>query len=500
MQNNIKKYEEYRLKIKAYGYAMWMIAWDSATEAPKGCFEERGKHLGVLSEELYKLQTSEECFSLVNKLFECKDKLDSVLAHEITKVKEEIEKTRKIPMNEYTEFQVLLSNSQNIWADAKNSNDFELFRPCLEKVVATSKKINKYLETDNLKGYNVYLDQFEKGYTTKEYDKFFDLLKKELVPFIKEVTSKKLVYNNSFESKLYPVDGQKRFCKYIEEVMCYDTDRGLMKESEHPFTSGVSSRDVRVTNHYYEDLLISSVFSAIHELGHATYEQQVNPEYDDTFSTGGASMAMHESQSRFYENIIGRSKEFWTLHFNKLKEEFSEQLKDTTLDDFVMAINKVEKSLIRTEADELTYPIHIMIRYDIEKMLFNDEVEVKDLPKLWNKMYKDYLDVDVPDDRQGILQDMHWSDASFGYFPTYALGSAYASQIYNSMKKDIDIKKSLSSGTTKEINEWLKDKIHKYGATKYPKEILKLATGEEFDPMYYVNYLKDKYSKIYNIK
>ncbi|QSX04754.1 carboxypeptidase M32 [Sedimentibacter sp. zth1] len=499
MKELLKKYEELRKKIKAYGYAMWMIGWDSATEAPKGCFEERGKYLGILSEESYKFETSEEYTNVVNELFDNKDKLDEVLKHEIIEVKDGIDKIKKIPMNEYIEFQILTSNSQNIWVEAKTNSDFSIFKPCLEKIVMFMKKYTKYLETDKLKGYDVLLDQYEHGYTTKEYDEFFNLLKKELVPFVKKVTAKKLAYNDNFESKVYPKLDQKKFCDYIQQVMCYDTDRGLMKESEHPFTSGVSSRDVRFTNHYYENLLISSVFSAIHELGHATYEQQVNPEYDETFSGGGASMAMHESQSRFYENIIGRSKEFWINHFDKLKETFKEQFKDTTLEDFFMAINKVENSLIRTEADELTYPLHIMIRYDIEKMIFNNEIEVSDLPKVWNKMYKDYLGIDVPNDAVGVLQDMHWSDGSFGYFVTYALGSAYASQIYDKMKNDIDIEKALSTGTTKEINEWLKEKIHKYGATKYPKEILKIATGEDFNAMYYVNYLKDKYSKIYDI-
>lgn len=499
MNEIIEKYKKIRAKIKAFEYAMWIIGWDSATEAPKGCFEERAKQTGVLSEELYKLQTSDEYIEIIDKLYENRASLDSILKHEIEVVKKSVDRTRKIPMNEYIEYEMLLSQSQNIWAEAKNNNNFELFRPYLEKIVTFIKKYVKYLETDELKGYDIMLDLFETGFTTKEYDEFFGLLKKELVPFVKEITNKKLNYNNAFESKTYPRLEQIEFANYIQEVMCYDIKHGLMKESEHPFTSGVSSRDVRFTNHYYEDLLISSIFSAIHELGHATYEQQVNPELDDTFSTGGASMAMHESQSRFFENIIGRSEEFWRIHYPKLQEIFSEQLRDTTLDDFVKAINKVENSLIRTEADELTYPLHIMIRYDIERMLMNDEIEVADLPKVWNKMVYEYLGIDVPSDTLGVLQDMHWSDGSFGYFPTYALGSAYAAQIYYKMKQEIDIKKSLLSGTTKEINEWLKEKIHKYGATKYPKEIMLIATGEEFNPMYYINYLKEKYSKIYDI-
>lgn len=499
MKDLINKYGDYRKKLKAYNYAMWMIGWDSSTEAPKGCFEERAKYSGILSEESYKLETAQEYIDIVNSLYENKGMLDGSLAHEIVEVKKGIDKMLKIPMEEYVEFQMLLATSQNTWTEAKINNDFEIFRPCLEKIVVFIRKYAKYLETETLKGYDVLLDDFEPGFTTKEYDEFFGVLKKELVPFVKKVTSKNLDYNDSFEKKLYPRLDQIEFAKYIQQVMCYDTNHGLMKESEHPFTSGVSSRDVRFTVHYYEDLLVSSIFSAIHELGHATYEQQCNPELDNTFVGGGASMAMHESQSRFYENIIGRSLEFWKIHYGKLQEMFKEQLKDTSLEDFYKAINKVENSLIRTEADELTYPLHIMIRYDIERMILKGEIEVSDLPDVWNKMVKEYLGIDVPNVSQGVLQDVHWSNGTFGYFPTYALGSAYAAQIYNKMKQEIDIDKALASGTTKEINEWLKEKIHKYGKTKYPKELLKIATGEEFNPMYYVNYLKDKYSKVYNI-
>lgn len=499
MKELISKYEEYRKKLKAYHYAMWMISWDSATEAPKGCFGERAKYTGVLSEESYKLQTSAERIDIINKLYAGKDKLDSILAHEIVEAKKSVDKILKIPMEEYVQYRMLLATSENTWAEAKTKNDFEMFKPSLEEIISYGKKFAKYLETEKLKGYDLLLDDFEPEFTTVEYDEFFGTLKKELVPFVKEITSKKLEYNNSFESKTYPRLDQIEFAKYIQKVMCYDTNHGLMKESEHPFTSGVSTKDVRFTVHYYENMFTSSIFSAIHELGHATYNQQIAPELDDTNVGDGASMAMHESQSRFFENIIGRSHKFWEIHYGKLQEIFKEQLKDISLEDFYKSINKVENSLIRVEADELTYPLHIMIRYDIERMILNNEVEVSELPTVWNKMVKEYLGIDVPSVSQGVLQDVHWAGGMFGYFPTYALGSAYAAQIYNKMKQEIDIEKILESGTTKEINEWLKEKIHKYGSTKYPKEILKLATGEDFNPMYYVNYLKDKYSKIYNL-
>ena len=283
------------------------------------------------------------------------------------------------------------------------------------------------------------------------------------------------------------------------DVMCFDKTFGLTKESEHPFTSGHGTTDVRVTCHYYEDQLTSAIFSMIHELGHGTYERQCDPKYNNTALSGGTTMAMHESQSRFYENIVGRACSFWQKHFPKLQSLFNDQLKDVTVEEFYEAVNKVENSLIRTEADELTYPLHIMVRYDIEKMLFNDGVDFETLPSLWNKLYKDYLDIDVPSDKMGILQDIHWAGGMFGYFPTYALGSAYAAQIYNQMKQELDIESILKEDNLEKINHWLKEKVHKFAGSKTPKEILVDITGEEFNPKYYIEYLKDKYSKIYKI-
>ncbi len=500
MDELIQKYQAVRDKMLAYRFASFIISWDSQTEAPSGSFEARAKHVGILSEESYKFSTSQETIDLINQLYEKRSELDDVLRYEIQEAKTSIEKLKKVPMHEFVEYMSLLAQSENIWAKAKNNNDWASFEPILEKIVAFLRKYIVYIETPKLKGYDVLLDEYEKGMTMKEYDKFFDTIKTDLVPFVKEVTSRELEYNNSFEEIPFPIEKQKEFMDYIMKVMDYDLSRGLMKESEHPFTSGMGTTDVRVTNHYYEDNFISSIFSGIHELGHATYEQQVDPKLDSTLSGGGGSMALHESQSRFYENIIGRSLEFWKIHYPALKEIFKKELRGIKVTDFYKHINKSTRSLIRTEADELTYPIHIMIRYDIEKALFNNEIEVKDLPKVWNQKVKEYLDIDVPSDKEGVLQDVHWAGGSFGYFPTYALGSAYASQMFNVMNKDFKVLKSLESKTTKEINTWFKEKLHKYGASMEPKKLFENCVGGKFNPKHYVKYLIKKYSKIYKIE
>lgn len=497
LQETIAQYKKIRKQIKAYEYVMGLVGWDSATEAPEMCFDKRGEYSGVLSEELYKIQTGEEFKGLIEELYNHQEELEPLLAHEIREIKRSNDKQSKIPMEEYVAYSALMASSEQVWAKAKNENDFKQFAPLLEKIVAFQKKYMKWQESDELKGYDILLDEYERGFTTKEYDEFFDLLKKELVPFVKQITSSVYPGKEDYSKLVVSSDKQKEVAKEIEKMMCFDTSRGLSKESMHPFTGGSGTYDVRYTNHFYEDNFISSIYSAVHELGHATYEQQCDPELDETFIGGGASMAMHESQSRFYENIVGRGEAFVSILLPKMNEAFGMELDEK---EFFYYVNKVENSLIRTEADELTYPLHIMLRYDLERALLSDEITVEQLPQEWNRRFKEYFGIDVPSDSEGVLQDVHWSGGSFGYFPTYALGSAYAAQIYHAMSKEISVEEAIKSGSTKEINEWLKEHIHKYAASKYPKDILLEATGEEFNPHYYVDYLKEKYSAIYGLK
>ena len=285
----------------------------------------------------------------------------------------------------------------------------------------------------------------------------------------------------------------------------FDFNKGVIKESEHPFTLNFNNKDVRITTHYYEKNILSSIFSTIHEGGHAIYEQQIDDIVSETVLGEGTSMGIHESQSRIFENMFGRNINFLKNIFNKFDELFDVRSKGIEVEDFYKIVNTVSKSLIRIEADELTYPIHIMIRYELEKEIFSnlDETESSEyidyLANKWADMYEEFLGVRPTTNSEGILQDVHWSSGLFGYFPSYALGSAYAAQIYNSMNKEFSIEENLSNGNFDNINSFLKDKIHKFGKSKTPNELLILATGEAFNPDYYINYLKEKYRKIYGI-
>ena len=480
-------------KQKAYGYVLNVVGWDSNTEAPRGAFERRAEMLGVISGELFRLQTSEAYQEVVNGLFERLDELDDITQREVKKYKKALDKIVKIPENEFIAYNKLINLSQKKWEDAKENNDWNGFKDNLQEIINYNRKFVDYYEIDD-HPYNVLLDEYEEGLNMETYDAFFETLRKDLVPFVKDVLNSKPKRNEGFINEHFDAEKQKAFCEYLMDVFSFDQENGLMKESVHPFTWNTHPTDVRFTTRYLEH---SSIFAAIHEIGHATYEQQIDQKWNDTVLNGGTSMGIHESQSRFYENIIGRSKSFWEAHYDKLVSIFPEELKNVSLDDWHKGINKVEASYIRVEADELTYPLHIMLRYEIERDLFSKTLEVEDLPRVWNEKMESYLGITPKDDSEGVLQDVHWSAGLLGYFPTYALGSAYAAQFYYTMTKEMDLEALIKNNQIHKINEWLKEKIHKFGSSKTPRELLLEVTGEPFDAKYYVQYLKEKYSKLY---
>lgn len=490
------RYRELVEEIKAYTYVSNIIGWDSETEAPRNAHGLRGKMMAHISKELFLRSTSKEYIECVETLYKRKSRLDALTKREITLAKKDLDKITKIPQEEFVAYQVLLSDTQLIWEDAKHNNDFASFQPNLAKIIEFQKKFITYYGTDK-EAYDVLLDDFEEGMSMKEYDRFFETLKTDLVPFVKDLLAKVKNEPTPFTTENFDVKKQEEFSQYLLDVFAFDRDSGLLKKSVHPFTWNTSPKDVRLTTRYLPDMVFSSIFATIHELGHALYEQQIDDSLTLTGLAGGASMGIHESQSRMYENIFGRSEAFWARHLPKLKKTFPKQLKNVSLEQMVKAANQVEASLIRVEADELTYPLHIMVRYDLERMLFSNQLTVEELPQKWNDLIEAYLGIRPKNDSEGVLQDVHWSAGLFGYFPTYALGSAYAAQIYHTMKQELNVDDLLRKGKIKKINEWVKKKIHRYGKSKTAGELLLLVTKEPFNPQYYVDYLKEKYTKIF---
>lgn len=492
----LKKLDELQKKMSAYSHAMGLISYDGVTTAPKNTTANRSQTLSILSREYYLLTTSEDTWNLLNLLDDRKEELDEKTRRIVKVMLKNLKDMRAIPMDEYLEYQKLVNEADDVWRRAKENNDYKSFEPYVQRIFDTCRKFAGYMKPGEYP-YNVWLDNFEEGLNMDKCDRFFGALKKELVPIIKQVSETEQI-NDSFLKLKYPKDKQEELSQYLMDVLKIDKGHCGIAETEHPFTSNFSKYDVRITTHYYDDFT-NSMYSVVHEGGHALYELNTGDEYAYTVLGGGASTAIHESQSRFYENIIGRSREFISLIYPKLVELFPEQLKGVTEEDLYKAVNKSQPSLIRMDADELTYCLHIMIRYELEKRMFNGELTAKELPDAWNSMYKEYLGIDVPDDRQGVLQDSHWSGGLIGYFPSYALGSAYGAQLLSKMKETIDVSACIREGRIEEINNWLRENIWKHGSMYEPNVLLEKALGKPFDPSYYTEYLRNKYTEIYGL-
>ncbi|MDI6618373.1 MAG: carboxypeptidase M32 [Clostridiales bacterium] len=493
----LDEFKEYLKNIEYLQSASSVLYWDMRVGIPKKAIPYRGEVLSYLSGEEYKLETSLKMKEFIDYFESCRD-LDDITKAMVRNAKKNYERTMKIPEKRYKEYTIEQAASEAAWEDAKAKSDYSIFKPHLKKMIDFNKEFIGYWGYRNSK-YDTLLDFYEPGITVGKLDKTFGELKRAIVSLLDRIQKSGVKPDCGMFHKKFTKGRQESFSKYVMAKMGFDFDEGRVDESVHPFTINFDNRDVRITTHYYENEFRSALFSCIHEGGHAIYEQDIPDSLKGTMLACGASMGLHESQSRFYENIIGRSRAFWTYFYPEVKRRFPE-FKDVTLDEFYKGINAVSPSLVRTEADELTYSLHIIIRYEIEKKIFDDEVDVDELPSVWNKKYKEYMGIEPENDDEGILQDMHWSGGSFGYFPSYALGNLYGAQFLSKMEKDIpDLYKEIERGNLDIVHQWLKENIHKYGSVYKPAELLKKATGEELTAKYFIDYLNKKYSEIYNL-
>lgn len=492
----LSRLAELQRKMYAYQTASSSLYLDGTTVAPKDTAEGRGVALGILAGEQHKLFSAPEVGELLDFLWANRDGLDHPVRRQTEELRRSYAQLKRIPADEYMEYAMLTNQAGDVWRRAKEASDFELFRPVLEKLVAFNIKFAGYYDSSKAP-YDALLNEYERGVNMEYLDGFFATLRQRIVPLIHAIGEKEPP-DDSFLHRRYPVEAQRKFSDYLMEVLGLDRAHCTIGETEHPYTLEFNNKDVRITTHYHEDNVDFSMYSVIHEGGHAKYELGIADELQYTCLAGGVSMGVHESQSRFYENLIGRSRPFIEAIFPKMKEFFPEQLAGVTAGQFYRAVNKAQPSLIRTEADELTYCLHVMVRYEIEKQLIGGTLEVKDVPETWNRLYKEYLGVDVPDDRRGCLQDSHWSGGSFGYFPSYALGSAYGAQMLRNMERDIDVWGPVSRGDLSGVSAWLGKKIHRYGGLMEPADVVKNACGP-FDPTVFADYLEKKYSELYDL-
>ncbi|MBX9972764.1 carboxypeptidase M32 [Cytobacillus firmus] len=494
-----QQFLDYVKKMTAYNEAIGLMYWDMRTGAPKQGLEQRSEVIGMISSEVFRMSTSEEMAAYIAKL-SGQENLSEVTLKTLEECKKDYDRNKKVPEEEYTEYVILQSKAESIWEDAKAGSDFEMFQPYLEKLVEMNKRFISYWGYEGNK-YNTLLDMYEPGVTVETLDQVFGQLREKIVPLVQQISESQNKPDTSFLFEHFSKDKQRDFSLKVLEQMGYNFKAGRLDETVHPFATGLNPGDVRVTTKYDETDFRTAVFGTIHEGGHALYEQNISSDLVGTPLCSGTSMGIHESQSLFYENFVGRHFSFWKKNYDLLKEYASCQFDDVSVDAFYRAINESKPSLIRIEADELTYPLHIIIRYEIEKGLFNDEIEVKDLPSIWNEKYEQYLGVKPENDGEGILQDVHWAGGSFGYFPSYALGYMYAAQLKNSMLKDLpNYDELLEEGNLLPIKEWFTQNVHQFGKMKKPLEILNDVTGEGLNAQHLIDYLYDKYGKVYQLK
>ncbi len=490
-------YINYIKKIYDIYMSMSVLNWDMETYMPKNGNRFRSQQLSTLAKIAYDLETDSKYAKILEKLLS-DNSLNSDQKRNVYLSNKQFLKRRRYSSSFIQRQSVLISRAFKDWRIAKEKNDFNIFRKSLEEIVSLRQEESELLGY-NYHPYDAMLDKYEPNLTAKDVDLIFDDVKNYLSPFIV-----KIIQNNNIDDSFFyqNFDKNKQWDFGIELLkhMGYNFDSGRQDISAHPFSSHFSPDDARVTTRIDEYNLSEMIWSCIHEGGHALYEQGLLSANYGTPLGNSISLGIHESQSRLWENHVGRSLPYWKNKFKRLQSFFPDKLKNINYTMFYHACNNVKPSLIRTNADELTYHFHILIRYEIEKGLIEGNIKVDELPSKWNSLYKKYLDIDVPSDSKGVLQDIHWSHGSFGYFPTYTIGSFYAAQFYDQASNEIsNIDSKMENGNTDELLNWLRKNIHTLGQRYDAKELCIKITGEELNFRYFMNYAKNKYSKIYKI-
>jgi carboxypeptidase Taq len=482
-----------------------IVGWDMETMMPPKGINLRSQQLSLLSVFEHRMSTDPELGKLLREIARHPeyDKLSGVQKRNVELLKKRYDEQTMLPEELVAKIAKQSALTIDVWKKAKAAKNYSMFKPELEKLLELQKKAAEILMKvkKTATPYDALIDIYEPKMTANKITTIFDELRKGLASTLKKCKGAPRQPDPSVLKRHVPIDTQRKIAKALAEFLGYDVTSkhagGRIDETEHPFTTGYYD-DVRITTHYYEDNFVSSVFSVLHESGHAIYEQDLKQNWMYQPVGSAASSGFHESQSRMVENIVGRSNEFWTHFMPIMKRTAGDLLRDLKLEKFVHAINQVKPSKIRIEADEVTYGLHIIIRFNIERDLFADKTTVKELPETWNQSYKDYLGVRIENDSEGVMQDTHWASGSFGYFPSYALGNIYSGQMLKAMDKTLpDWRARLAEGNFREVKDWLAKNVHSYGALYYPADLIKKIAGTELDVKPYLDYLNEKYSALY---
>ncbi|MEM3577749.1 MAG: carboxypeptidase M32 [Candidatus Bathyarchaeia archaeon] len=507
LESNYKRLMEKVRALLIFQSAESIIHWDMETMMPPKAIELRSQQLALLSTMEHKMSTDPEIGKLLEEIMHSLhyETLNDVQKRNVYLIKKQYDEQTRLPAELVAAIAKQRAITTDVWKKAKAAKDFGMFRPELERLLELEKKAAEILmEVKQTKtSYDALIDVFEPKMSVDIITKVFSELKDGLVSILNKCQLSPKKPDISILQRKIPIDVQRKIARELAKAVEYDiesnTAGGRIDETEHPFTTGYYD-DVRITTHYYEDNFASSIFSVLHEAGHALYEQNLNREWIYQPVGTACSSGFHESQSRFIENIVGRSREFWVYFFPKLKELAGSALSNVDLDNFVHAINEVKPSKIRVEADEVTYCLHIIIRFNMERDLFAEKMTVKELPDVWNQSYRNYLGIAIENDSEGVMQDTHWASGLFGYFPSYALGNIYSGQILTQMEKDLpNWREQISKGNFHLVKNWLINNIHNYGNLYDPADLIKKITGTELSVKPYLQYLEGKYSKLHRL-
>jgi len=493
------QYEDYHqrlLKIADLEGIRSVLSWDQQTYMPQGSAAGRSRQMSTLAGMTHELSVDPALKKLVDELA-AKDLKDPWQKKNVALSSKSLEKKSKLSKEFVIEMSEVVSRAFQSWVKAKSAEDFSIFEPDLTKLVELKRKEAELVGYED-HPYDCLMDEYEPGAKTANIEKLFADVREQLVDFVGQIHKQKQ-NDESFIFNEYKHDEQWDFGIDLLRKMGYDFTKGRQDISAHPFTTTFDREDVRVTTRVNENDISEMTWSCIHEGGHALYEQGLPLEQHGLPCGYPISLGIHESQSRVWENNVGRSLPYWKGLYSDVQKRFPENLKNVSIEDFYKAINVVKPSFIRTNADELTYHFHIMVRFEIEKALIEGSMKAKDIPQVWNQKYKDYLGIEVSKPSEGCLQDVHWAYASFGYFPTYSLGSFYAAQFYQQAKKDIPgLEAGFAKGDSSPFLAWLRENIHQHGRLYEAEELCERITGEGLNFRYFMDYAHEKYSGIYN--
>ncbi|MCA9073926.1 MAG: carboxypeptidase M32 [Planctomycetaceae bacterium] len=477
-----------------------LLGWDEQTYLPAQGAEHRAEQMALLAGLVHERTVSPRIGELLSELDRIDLGAETAAAANVREARRSYERATRLPKELVVELSRVTTLSQQAWVEARQAKDFKKFEPWLEKVIALKREEATAVGYGDGVPYDALLDDYEPGMTAEKVQAAFTPLRDDLVSLVQQIAGSSVTPDRSIVTRAYSIDAQRAFGRRAAEAIGFDFSAGRLDEAAHPFCSGIGPGDCRLTTRYDEHFFPQALFGTLHEAGHGLYEQGLNRDAFGTAMGHSASLGIHESQSRMWENFVGRRRAFWEHFLTPFRETFSTALGDVSLDEFYAAINIVEPSFIRVEADEVTYNLHIMLRFELEQLLISGDLSAADVPAAWNQKFEEFFSLSPPDDSVGCMQDVHWSAGLIGYFPTYALGNMYAAQFFNAAQSELgDLHQQFSRGEFAPLKDWLRTNIHQRGHLYQADRLLEVVTSETLSHEPLTDHLTSKFGELYNL-